>query len=244
MPTEQEAADEYFNSLISRVDRVTGTSSALDAPPMLRHRLLSEHYTTAPCCRAAYDHLIFSKRVFLFFFFLLLQLWSVGVYMAFLGERTAENVANFSLFSAWIVTNLVSLPLYWSARTCLRRPDKVGGEWFWPASVSSVVLLTTSSTTWLLMGVAGGCAPVKECDVLYQHAVGLYFLLLFTGPLVEAVLLVACFQSGCSLTKTTADNFEFLKDAGLEGDEVIESYVPPPVEPAGGASMPSTVDNI
>ena len=220
--------DEYFNSLMSRVDRAI--AGEIPHRPAFYKQLLSQHSWTGICCKAPYDHLTQSKRRYLLFYSFMSYWLFCGIYSAML--IGGEPITTFDYGGAYFIVTLVFQTFFWLVRSALRRPDKFGPDWYWPSLFFVFLMFTGSTSTWAI------CSTEKT---LIEANWNLFGAVVGTEWLIELLLLVVFIKMDVTILTTVGDNSEYLKEAGIAEDEYVEDYVPPTSDPSTGV-MPSTVD--
>jgi hypothetical protein len=228
MAADPQDDDEYFNSLMSRVDRAI--AGEIPHRPAFYKQLLSQHSWTGICCKAPYDHLTQSKRRYLLFYSFMSYWLFCGIYSAML--IGGEPITTFDYGGAYFIVTLVFQTFFWLVRSALRRPDKFGPDWYWPSLFFVFLMFTGSTSTWAI------CSTEKT---LIEANWNLFGAVVGTEWLIELLLLVVFIKMDVTILTTVGDNSEYLKEAGIAEDEYVEDYVPPTSDPSTGV-MPSTVD--
>jgi hypothetical protein len=226
-----EQDDEYFNSLMSRVDHAIA-GDVVEKPP-LHKQLLSEHSISGLFCSAKYDHLPKKKRIYLLLFSFAAHGLVTGTYNACL--LGGEPITSYDFGGAYCIVSLLVQTSYWIARTALRRPDKTCEDWTCFAYSFMFFMFFGWFITWSLSCIGTG--------IICSSMLHLFLLVLGTNWIIEYLLILLFLKMESRILTTVDHDSDYLKETGIEGvyDGYNEFYVPPTTDPPT-SSMPTTVD--
>jgi hypothetical protein len=239
MSRDTVEADAYFESLIARVDQAVaedasgGSVGAKEESPMW-WQLLNYHSAAGVCVHDQFDPFPLQKRVFLFAFGVLLNVFFSAIFTPYGRENALRT---------WCYVALTWFPLFFMMRMLLRRPDVSNKFFCYPCvSVMLAFCLVVGCIVATLLREPDVGSP-HFSDHVSDHVSDVFtttLISLTSNWAVEVVLLTACLLGENPCMRTTVDDRGYLEDAGLGEDHFGDMYTPPFEE--GAKRIPSVVD--